>query len=375
MNQVMDIARLFDFGGVVRDVKPFGCGHINDTYCVICDRDGQPPVRYILQRINHKVFKNIDALMDNVFNVTEFLKEAVIAEGGDPQRECLLITPTKTGKMDYIDAEGDCWRAFNFIENAISFETVGKAEHFYYSGVAFGKFQRLLAAYPSETLHYTIPDFHNTPLRYDTFEAVVAADPMGRVAEVQAEIEFVRARREQMSALVDGLASGDLPLRVTHNDTKLNNVMLDDVVGKPVCVIDLDTVMPGSALYDFGDSIRFGANTAAEDEVDLSKVSCNLNLFEQYTRGYLEECGSMLTDNEIGLLAFSARLMTLECGMRFLTDHIDGDNYFKIRRPGHNLDRCRTQLKLVADMESKAGEMEAIVRLCAALCRVSAASK
>ncbi len=364
MNSVEEIVHLFAFEGTIRDVKPFGCGHINDTYCVTCDRAEKPPVRYILQRINHHVFKNINALMENVFNVTEYLRQAVIDAGGDPSRECLVIIQTKSGRMDYIDADGYCWRAFNFIENAICFERVGKAEHFYYSGCAFGKFQRLLKDYPSETLNETIPNFHNTPVRYETFERAVAENKSGRVSEVADEIAFVRARRDQMGVLVDLLDQGELPLRVTHNDTKLNNVMLDDIVGTPVCVIDLDTVMPGLTLYDFGDSIRFGANRAAEDEKDLSKVYCDLELFRQYTKGYLEECISMLTDNEIRLLAFSARLMTLECGMRFLTDHIDGDLYFKIHRPEHNLDRCRTQFKMVADMENKADEMERIVQEC-----------
>ena len=300
--------------------------------------------------------------MENVFNITEYLRRKVIAEGGDPQRECLLIICTKKGAMDYVDKEGYCWRAFNFIENAICYDTVGKAEHFYYSGCAFGKFQRLLSNYPSETLNVTIPNFHNTPSRYQDFEKAIEENHAGRAAEVEKEIAFVRERRDQMSVLVDMLDRDELPLRVTHNDTKLNNVMLDDIVGKPVCVIDLDTVMPGLSLYDFGDSIRYGSNPASEDEKDLSKVSCDLNLFASYTKGYLEECCSMLTENEIRMLAFSARLMTLECGMRFLTDYLNGDCYFKIHRTGQNLDRCRTQLKLVADMEEKADLMEQIVQ-------------
>lgn len=365
-----EVAKLFNYNGTIRDVKPFGCGHINDTYCVTCDREKKPQVRYILQRINHHVFQNIHALMENVYNVTEYLRKAVIAEGGDPQRECLLIICTKDGKMDYVDSEGYCWRSFNFIENAICYNKIGKAEHFYYSGMAFGKFQRLLADYPSETLNETIVNFHNTPIRYMNFENTVKEDRLGRAAEVQDEIAFVRARRSEMSVLVDMLAKGDLPLRVTHNDTKLNNVMLDDVVGKPVCVIDLDTVMPGLSAYDFGDSIRFGANPAAEDETDLSRVYCDLYLFEQYTKGYLEECCSMLTPNELKVLAFSARLMTLECGMRFLSDYIDGDRYFKIHRPKHNLDRCRTQFKLVSDMENKSEEMEKIVKQVVAACKI-----
>lgn len=300
MSTAMEVARVFALEGEPIDAKPYGCGHINDTYCVCCQREGKPQRRYILQRINHNVFKDVPGLMRNMIAVTAFLRQAVIAEGGNPDRECLTLIDTRDGEKYYHDPDGNYWRAFIFIENAITYQTVEKPEHFYYSGCAFGKFQRLLA-------------------------------------------------------------KGELPLRVTHNDTKLNNVMLDDVTGRPVCVIDLDTVMPGLSLYDYGDSMRFGTNPAAEDETDLSKVTCDLNLFEQYTKGFLEECGSMLTPQEIENLPLSAKLMTLECGMRFLADHIAGDTYFKIHREGHNLDRCRTQLKLVADMEAKMDTMKQIV--------------
>lgn len=361
MSTPMEAVRVFALEGDPIDAKPYGCGHINDTYCVCCERQGKPQRRYILQRVNRHVFADVPALMDNMIHVTAFLREAVIREGGDPDRESLTLIPTRDGALYYRDSDGDFWRAFIFIENAITYQTVDKPEHFYYSGCAFGKFQRLLADYPSETLHETIPNFHNTASRYRDFEATVAENKSGRAAEAAKEIEFVRARRAECSVLVDKLAEGGLPLRVTHNDTKLNNVMLDDVTGRPVCVIDLDTVMPGLSLYDYGDSIRFGANPAAEDEKDLSRVFCDLPLFEQYTKGFLEECGGMLTDAEIDLLPFAAKLMTLECGMRFLADHIAGDTYFKIHREGHNLDRCRTQFKLVADMETKMEQMKQIV--------------
>lgn len=363
-NLALETARLFSFEGEPVDAKPYGCGHINDTYCVCCERAGEPQRRYILQRVNNNVFKDVPALMENMVKVTAYLRRVVIAAGGNPDRECLTLIPTKAGEPYYTAPDGRYWRAFNFIENAITYQTAAKPEHFYYAGCAFGRFQKLLADYPSATLHETIPNFHNTASRYRDFEAAVAENVSGRAAAVAEEIAFVRARKDDMGILVDKLAAGELPLRVTHNDTKLNNVMLDDVTSRPVCVIDLDTVMPGLSLYDFGDSIRFGSNPAAEDERDLSKVYCDLGLFEQYTRGFLEECGDMLTPEEIRLLPFSAKMMTLECGMRFLADHIAGDTYFKIHRPGHNLDRCRTQFKLVADMEKKMDDMAAIVNRC-----------
>ena len=363
-NMALEIARLFALEGEPVDAKPYGCGHINDTYCVFCERENAPRRRYILQRVNNNVFKDVPALMENMVNITAYLRRVVAADGGDPDRECLTLVPTKSGEPYYAAPDGRYWRAFIFIENAITYQTAAKPEHFYYAGCAFGRFQRLLADYPSATLHETIPNFHNTASRYRDFEAAVAENASGRAAEAAEEIAFVRARQADMGVLVDMLAAGELPLRVTHNDTKLNNVMLDDVTGRPVCVIDLDTVMPGLSLYDFGDSIRFGSNPAAEDERDLSLVTCDLNLFEQYARGFLEECGDRRTPAEIRMLPFYAKMMTLECGMRFLADHIAGDTYFKIHRPGHNLDRCRTQLKLVADMETKMDAMAAIVDRC-----------
>ena len=363
-NLALETARLFSFEGEPVDAKPYGCGHINDTYCVCCEREGEPQRRYILQRVNNNVFKDVPALMENMVKVTAYLRRVVIAAGGNPDRECLTLIPTKAGDPYYAAPNGRYWRAFIFIENAITYQTAAKPEHFYYAGCAFGRFQKLLADYPSATLHETIPNFHNTASRYRDFETAVAENVSGRAADVAEEIAFVRARKDDMGILVNKQATGELPLRVTHNDTKLNNVMLDDVTSRPVCVIDLDTVMPGLSLYDFGDSIRFGSNPAAEDERDLSKVYCDLGLFEQYTRGFLEECGDMLTPEEIRLLPFSAKMMTLECGMRFLADHIAGDTYFKIHRPGHNLDRCRTQFKLVADMEKKMDDMAAIVNRC-----------
>ena len=257
--------------------------------------------------------------------------------------------------------EGEYWRVYLLIEDATCYDQVQNDEDFYQSAFVFGNFQRLLADYPAETLHETIPDFHNTVKRFGDFKKAVAEDACGRAADVQKEIQFVLEREQLAHTLVDLQNAGKLPLRVTHNDTKLNNIMIDDVTHKGICVIDLDTVMPGLSLNDFGDSIRFGASTAAEDEVDLAKVSCDLHLFEVYVKGFIEGCAGALTKTELDLLAIGARMMTFECGMRFLTDYLEGEHYFKIHRENQNLDRCRTQFCLVADMEAKEKEMQEIV--------------
>ena len=246
-----------------------------------------------------------------------------------------------------MDSQGDYWRAYKFIEGATSYDQVETPEDFYQSAVSFGNFQRLLADYPAETLHETIVGFHDTKARFATFKKAVEEDVCGRAASVQKEIDFVLAHEDVANVFGDMLANGELPLRVTHNDTKLNNIMIDDKTGKGICVIDLDTVMPGLAMNDFGDSIRFGASTAAEDEQDLSKVSCDMELFDVYAKGFIEGCGGKLTQKEIEMMPMGAKVMTFECGMRFLTDHLQGDTYFKIHRENHNLDRCRTQFKLV----------------------------
>lgn len=261
-----------------------------------------------------------------------------------------------------MDSEGEYWRAYKFITGATSYDAVETPEDFYQSAVSFGNFQRLLAEYPAETLHETIEGFHDTKARFAVFKKAVEEDACGRAASVQKEIDFVLAHEDVANVFGDMLAKGELPLRVTHNDTKLNNIMIDDETRKGICVIDLDTVMPGLAMNDFGDSIRFGASTAAEDEQDLSKVSCDMGLFEIYTKGYIEGCGGRLTEKEIEMLPMGAKVMTFECGMRFLTDYLEGDHYFKIHREGHNLDRCRTQFKLVEDMEAKWDTMQEIVK-------------
>lgn len=350
-----DILRHFNLENIS---VPYGNGHINTTYVV-----GTSP-RFILQRINTEIFKDPDGVMENIRAITDFLREKISAQGGDPERETLTIVPTSDGKLYYRTETGDCYRLYRFIEHAISPDSADTPELFAESARAFGRFQNMLADFPAERLHETIPHFHDTPDRLRIFRETLEKDPLGRAADVQAEIAFVLDRADEMSRITDAIADGSVPLRVTHNDTKLNNVMLDEETGKGICVIDLDTVMPGSMLYDYGDSLRFGASTAAEDERDLSRVHFDLTYFRAYTEAYLDELGASVTKKELELLPFAAKLMTLECGMRFLTDHIDGDRYFRIHRENQNLDRCRTQFKLVAEMEKLESEMQAIVNAC-----------
>ena len=299
--------------------------------------------------------------MENVVNVTEYLRKGILAAGGNPDRETLNVVKTKDGGIYYEDSAHNYWRMFLFIENTVCLEMVENAKDFYDSAAAFGNFQRMLANYPAQTLHETIPNFHNTPSRFLDFKRAVEKDVMGRAKLAEKEIAFALSREGEASALTELLEKGELPLRVTHNDTKLNNILFDADTKKALCVIDLDTVMPGLSLYDYGDSIRFGASTGAEDEKDLSKISLDLSLFEAFTKGFIEGCGGSLTDKEIEMLPMGAKLMTYECGIRFLADFLEGDVYFKIHREGHNLDRARTQFKLVADMEAKWKEMAAIV--------------
>ena len=300
--------------------------------------------------------------MENVLGVTSYLRKKIIENGGDPERETLNIIRTVANRPYYVDSQGDYWRCYKFIDGATSYDQVEKPDDFYQSAVSFGNFQRLLADYPAETLHETIKGFHDTKARFEVFKKAVEADVCGRAASVQKEIDFVLAHEDVANVFGDMLAAGELPLRVTHNDTKLNNIMIDDKTGKGICVIDLDTVMPGLAMNDFGDSIRFGASTAAEDEIDLSKVSCDMELFDLYAKGYIEGCGGKLTNKEIEMMPMGAKVMTFECGMRFLTDYLEGDHYFKIHREHHNLDRCRTQFKLVEDMEAKWDIMQDIIK-------------
>lgn len=336
-------------------VEPYGNGHINETYAAYYTAPDGSEYRTILQRINTHVFTDPAGLMENINGVTSFLRQRV------GERQTMTVIPTLDGKTYYADPEGGCWRSYIFIEKATAYDRIEKDSDFDTCGESFGRFQQQLAEYPARELHETIPNFHHTPCRYEALKAAIAADKVGRVASVAKEIAFALEREESAGQLVRWLEDGTIPYRVTHNDTKLNNILIDDATGKGLCVIDLDTVMPGAAAYDFGDSIRSGATTGAEDEKDLSKVELSLHLFEVFARGYLRSAGAFLTPAELDSLAIGARMMTLECGVRFLTDYLDGDNYFRIHRPEHNLDRCRAQFKLVADMEKKMAQMQAIV--------------
>ena len=352
----------YGFEGELIKAEPYGSGHINDTFLLEYDiaKEGQRKV--ILQRMNTEIFTDPVGLMENILGITSYLREQIMELGGDPERETLNVIPTKDGSPYYVDTDGNYWRAYKFITDATSYDQVEKPEDFYQSAVAFGNFQRLLAGYPADTLHETIAGFHDTRARFAVFKKAVEEDVMGRAASVKEEIQFVLDREAVADYFSELMDKGGLPLRVTHNDTKLNNIMIDNASGKGICVIDLDTVMPGLAMNDFGDSIRFGASTAPEDEQDLDKVSCSMDLFDLYAKGYIEGCGGKLTAKEIELLPMGAKVMTFECGMRFLTDYLQGDTYFKIHRERHNLDRCRTQFKLVADMENKWETMQGIIK-------------
>ncbi len=351
--QKKEILKQFQLEGEVADLKPYGSGHINKTFLAVTEKGD----RYVLQEINTDIFHDTAGLMENVVNVTSYLKERIAREGGDPDRETLTVVPTVEGAYYYTDEADNDWRVYRCIDRIITLDQAEKPEDFRESGRAFGRFQAQLADYPAQTLHETIPDFHNTPKRYQTFEKAVEEDICGRAASVAEEIAFIRARKDEISILAGLLDKGELPLRITHNDTKLNNVLLDERTHKAVCIVDLDTIMPGLCAYDFGDAIRFGANTAVEDEPDISKVSLSLELYRAYAEGFLEGCGGRLTPKEIELLPLGAKTITIEQGIRFLTDYLQGDTYYHTEREGQNLDRCRTQLALVADMEKKWEEM------------------
>lgn len=345
----------FSLCSAPKSCEPYGNGHINSTFLLVCDDNGNDR-RYILQSVNNNVFKKPLEVMQNIEKVTEYLRPNV----NDP-REVMSLVPTKDGKNYYLAEDGSCWRVYNFIEDSLCLEHPDDVEDFRQCAVAFGKFQRDLSNFPADTLFETIPDFHNTPKRFRDFLEAVEKDAVGRAASVREEIAFLKERVDFYSVLYNANKEGILPLRVTHNDTKSNNVMLDSKTRKALCVIDLDTIMPGFSVTDFGDSIRFGASTAAEDEKDLNLVSLDLDMFDIYAKGYLEGCGGQLSRDEIMLMPEGAKMMTIECGMRFLTDYLNGDTYFRTSYPEHNLDRCHTQLKLVADMEAKWDEMKKIV--------------
>ncbi len=358
--KLMEVASGFSLEGEIVSIERYGSGHINDTFRMVIQTQQGEDV-YILQRMNGEVFKNRDQLMSNIQKVTVHLAQKIEKQGGNPKRETLQVIPTKEGYAYYKDEAGDGWRVYPFITDTVSYDRPDTPEKFKQSGVAFGKFQCLLADFPAEELYETIINFHNTVDRFAKFKRAVEMDVMNRAKDVQEEIAFILDREKDCAFFSDLLAKGEIPLRVTHNDTKLNNVLFSADTGEAICVIDLDTVMPGFAANDFGDAIRFGASTGAEDEKDLSKISCSMEMFEAYLQGFLEGCSGRLTAKEIETLPMGAKIMTYECGLRFLMDYLEGDVYFKIHREGHNLDRARTQIKLVADMEAKWEEMKQIV--------------
>ena len=358
---VKEVMGQYDFLGTVEEVTRNNGGHINDTFTVVCKTQEGEIRRFILQGLSLVAFPRQKELMENFIGVTSHLRKKIEAAGGDPMRETLNLVYTRDGKPYYTEESGKVWRVMPFVEGTLCLEKA-TPELFEASARAFGRFQGLLADYPAETLHETIVKFHDTEDRFAKFLAALEADKMGRAKEVQKEVQFVMDRKADCSVAVGALREGKLPLKVTHNDTKLSNILIDETTMEGICVIDLDTTMPGLSIYDFGDSIRFGANHCAEDEKDLSKVNFDIELYKIYARGFLEGAQGGLTDAELEYLPWGAKLMTLECGIRFLTDYLDGDNYFRIHYPEQNLDRCRTQFKLVADMENQWDAMHAIIR-------------
>ena len=351
----------FAINGEFVSCEPYGEGHINRTYLAIYNENGKEKW-YILQKINSTLFNPIEKLMRNIELVTEFNRARIIERGGNPDRESLTIIRTKDGKTYAQLGENDYYRVYIFITDTVAYQTVANPKDFYYSAIAFGNFNNLLAEFDASQLYEILPNFHNTVKRFNDFKTAVQNDSFNRAKDCQEEIKFIMDRENYYSIIVDKLASGEMPLKVTHNDTKLNNVLLDAKTGEPVSVIDLDTIMPGSICYDFGDSIRFGCNPCSEDEKDLSKVNFRFDLYKTYLDGFLTALGDRITQVEKDHLAMGAILMTIECGMRFLTDYLQGDTYFRTHREGQNLDRCRTQLKLVSDMEKILDEMNALVK-------------
>lgn len=350
----------FAIEGQFLDAHPYGFGHINETYAASY-QTLEGIRRYVFQQINTQVFKNPEKVMQNALTVTQWIRQKILASGGDPSRKCLHFIPTRDGTYCFQYADGSYWRVYELIEGAHTYETPQNLYHVYTAARAYAEFQHHLSELPTEKLCETIPDFHNTPLRFSKFLQVLQEDPFNRASQVKSEIRFILNREEDTKIISDQIATGRVPPRIAHNDTKLNNVLIDDRSGEGICVIDLDTTMPGSSLYDFGDLVRSGATSAAEDEPDLEKVNFDLQLFEHIAKGYLEIARLFLTPLEISLLPLAAKIITLEQAIRFLTDYLSGDVYYKIRRPNHNLDRARTQIKLVSSIENQMENLVALV--------------
>ena len=340
------VAEQFAIIGEVKEICPYGEGHINVTYLVTTDKK-----RYIMQKMNTNVFPHSANLMKNICAVTEYLR----AQGV----ETLNVVPTKDGKS-FLETDAN-WRVYDFIEDTVTYQTARNKQVFANSGRAFGEFQNYLAGFDASVLSDIIPQFHDTPKRFRDFKAALEKDKCGRARDCKPEIDFILSHEKTYGIAMEGLGDGTLPLRVTHNDTKLNNILMDAKTDEARAVIDLDTVMPGSMIFDFGDSIRFGASTAAEDEKDLDKVHFSLELFRAYAEGFCGAVKKSITPREKELLPYGAYLMTIECGMRFLTDYLVGDTYFATKYEGHNLVRTRTQLKLAGEMEQSFPKMAEII--------------
>ena len=361
MEKFDEIARAFRCRGTYLGEDSYGSGHINDTFRVCCDDGDGRPLHYIHQHINQKVFSDVPALMENIGRVTRHQRRKLLEAGvSDLGRRVLTLVPTVDGRDYHVDADGEYWRTFEFIENAIGHDVVRNTSQAFEAARAFGQFQCQLADLPGR-LHETIPDFHDTRSRFRDLQRAIAEDRHGRVAEVGREIDFALAREEIVDVILDLMAAGEIPERVTHNDTKLNNVLIDTTTGEGLCVIDLDTVMPGSVLYDMGDMIRTTTSTAAEDEIDLSGLEMEMKYFEAIVKGYLETAAGFLVPAERNLLPFSGKLITFEVGIRFLTDYLQGDVYFKTARGGQNLDRSRRQFRMVESIERQMGAMQRLV--------------
>lgn len=351
----INLNRILSNFNIESKISHYGNGHINDTYCT------ETP-KYILQRINTAIFKNPYELMENIENVTEFIRKKVVERGGDPDRETLTVMKTVTGDNFYKVDDDNFFRVYKFIGGTKTVENDKTYNDLYNAGIGFGRFQRMLDDFPVEVLHDTIVDFHNTPKRVEALKKAIDEDKMGRAKEVKEDIDFALECASFADVVTSRIESGEIPVRVTHNDTKINNILFDAETGEAVAVIDLDTVMKGSALYDFGDTLRMGASTAAEDESDLSIVNFDIDAFEAFAKGFLSETKDVLNKTEIDLLPFSAKLLTYECGIRFLTDYLEGDTYFKIHRPSQNIDRARNQFKLVKEMSEIEERMSEVIK-------------
>lgn len=360
LESTLEALKAINFDGEIINIKPFGSGIINDTFLVIC-KNNKNEEKYILQKINHTIFKNVEKLMENYCNICNYLKDIIKQNGGDPERETITVIPTKEGKNFFEDSLGNYWRAIKFISNTITYDVIESAEDFYKVGKVFGKFQNMLLEYDAISLYESIPNFHNTKERFKNFLKAIENNKANRLDKVREEVNFILERKNDTSILVDMYENNELPLRVTHNDTKISNILMDSKTKEGICVIDLDTIMPGLSVYDFGDAIRSGATHVLEDEKDLSRVYIDLDFFEAFTKGFLEGISSSITKKEIEMLPMGAKVITLEQGIRFLTDYLEGDIYYKTSYEEQNLYRTRSQLKLVKDMELKWEKLKSIV--------------